>query len=282
MSRQSCLAPRQKWSANIACANSLEGIMKRIFGLIFVLLISCPELFAREIKFSKNVGEEIVKVLSHDMKLDLSFEDDDRLVRILGIQSLTTESVFQWLFERVQFLVSSKDFPSTEAFSSFLFSNEGAAFYLNRTPRFEFNPRNSEEVEVIKIQSPRVGLIRVNEEILEETVNPSNRFSYASSLFRIANLLHEARHSDGHGLHTGFPHVICPENHRLAGKLACDDNANGPYMVAALFLKSTTRACLREKLCSRTEAAMLKLASLEFFERVVGFRKIDPTPVFQP
>ncbi|MFQ5677084.1 MAG: hypothetical protein ACE5G1_14420 [bacterium] len=67
-------------------------------------------------------------------------------------------------------------------------------------------------------------------------------FSKLTELERLYLLVHEARHSDGHG----FKHVKCPKGFQfvssgqpemsLEGTLACDDTDDGSYAFQAAFL----------------------------------------------
>lgn len=68
------------------------------------------------------------------------------------------------------------------------------------------------------------------------TVVVSDAFFSRTLVERMSVLVHEARHSED----DGYPHARCPDADPpvIAGKLACDDRADGGYAYQAAFLRA--------------------------------------------
>lgn len=79
----------------------------------------------------------------------------------------------------------------------------------------------------------------------DRTVVVTDAFFSRSLVERMLVLVHEARHSEG----DGFPHVRCPEDDPpvLAGKLACDDRADGSYAYQVALLRALAAAGVVEE-----------------------------------
>lgn len=136
-------------------------------------------------------------------------------------------------------------------------------------------------IKKIYATSPRVGIIAVGEGLFHKKLQINGeKKSMANSLHRISTFLHEARHSDGNGLSTGFFHAICPKGHDYEGHGACDDNINGPYKIGALATKTFSENCDE---CSVKDRELLRANALNSFARIFSKakkanRRLDPQP----
>lgn len=119
----------------------------------------------------------------------------------------------------------------------------------------------------IYASSPRVGIVRVEESMFatDRLVNPQPR-SAANSIVRLSSLFHEARHSDGTGKSTGFLHDLCPPEHDLADRPACEAISNGPYSLGAQVEKHLLEQCSD---CSEVEKTQLAANISDSLSRVI-------------
>ncbi|MCC6276957.1 MAG: hypothetical protein IT289_03455, partial [Oligoflexia bacterium] len=120
--------------------------------------------------------------------------------------------------------------------------------------------------------SPRAGIIRTGQVFFDRPIK--DELSLRG--FQISQLVHEARHSDGHGPEAGMLHAACPDTHFAAGLPACDQYANGPYGMEAESLRRF-RTALKGKI---TEVGLqfLMINELASRERILSKRAVDPTP----
>ena len=94
-------------------------------------------------------------------------------------------------------------------------------------------------------------------------------------LIHVATLVHESRHSDGHGSNIGFFHEICLSGD-YAGRPACDKYSNGAYKMDTLVIKSYLRSCGD---CSFAQRETLRLIYLDSESRLLpGAYEVDATP----
>jgi hypothetical protein len=158
---------------------------------------------------------------------------------------------------------------------SVLMSNLGAGIYtVGKYSSVLYGVILADSTEVI-LSSPRAGLLQVGPGLISPRTLPNkdDPAALTNSLFVLATLFHEARHSDGHGQSLGFPHAICPKGHNYEGYAACDFNLNGPYTVGAQVLKTYTEACGKD--CTIPEREALRLRYLDSFDRVIKSRKLS-------
>lgn len=112
----------------------------------------------------------------------------------------------------------------------------------------------------IDLNSPRTGIMEIGDGYQSSVTISSGQVIPLPVEYRVAILMHEARHSDCTGGVTqaqlqiardassakdfsdhykvrscGHMHVLCPEGHELAGLAACDDEPWGAYTVGAIF-----------------------------------------------
>ena len=114
--------------------------------------------------------------------------------------------------------------------------------------------------------------------VSDKTSDRYGKPSYALKIFRVATLLHEARHSDGSHEVASFAHSTCPAPHPNAGKESCDRSKNGPYSVDADFISLYLTACKLKNLnqvCSEGEIDGLEGFVLEAQSHVLD-RSIYP------
>ena len=147
-------------------------------------------------------------------------------------------------------------------------SNIGGAIYLTgkkiaHLAAIDFDGK------AIAMTSPRMGVLRVGPGLFDKTLNKDFGGSSTATarLFRLATLVHESRHSDGHGESAVFLHQKCPAGHAYENLAACDIAANGPYNVQAGFLRLSMKAC---KNCSLQATETLHVFAIDNTSRVIG------------
>ena len=180
---------------------------------------------------------------------------------------LSEERPSQWLAKRVNYLI-----PDTMGNTNQLMTNYGAELYdkakLTKKAIVLDVRDHYFEAQDIRVDSPRAGIIKVTPYFLDEDLFISeNGQGVADSIIFSSLLFHEARHSDGHDEHVGFPHVLCPESSDYTGLLACDKSYNGPYGISAEFLKDSIKACND---CSEIDKEVLRLVYIDFQQRIIN------------
>ena len=243
--------------------------------------------------------------IKNDFKLlkNLDFESpkpSEELLKHFELKQLTDQSLSAWIGERVQFAVGEKhsrrykfDFHSDEYEFSHpelakiedynfdinnssrrpipIMSNLSASLYLagkstGRIYKAEIPTSLFKKVEVI-LDSPRKGIISMNRHAFSKDFQISPREnSIADAINRLTVFAHEARHSDGAGIHQSFFHARCPKGHMYAGRLACDRNLNGPYFLQTLLYRDLIKRCIS---CKTEEKEALKLRMLDSISRVI-------------
>ncbi len=180
---------------------------------------------------------------------------------------LSQESPSKWLSERVKILLPySKDNQSNKE----LMSNYGANIYekskkLKVTSHVDLK-EHAVGIDSVAVDSPRVGLIQISPHYFaKDILIGKNGPSIADSILFSAFLFHEARHSDGHDQHLGFPHSVCPQGSDYAGLMACDEAYNGSYGISAEFLKDSITSC---ESCNEEEKEVLRLIYFDFQQRI--------------
>lgn len=154
-----------------------------------------------------------------------------------------------------------------------IMTNIGGALYLMGKVGFEFDNMVTQMLlgldldgKEVYATSPRIGILQVGEGLFDEEFRLNPELTAPSnSISRIATLFHEARHSDGNGRSTSFPHALCPMTHAYAGHYACEDVSNGPYSIGALSTRSLMLNCTD---CSMEEKTALAVSTLDSFSRV--------------
>lgn len=270
--------------------------MKKLAALTVALTLSsayAAEHFAG-IEFHSSVPQEQVDAL----KVDLSYLYKNPIKSPVSAFAAMTElsttdgaNMHNWLLNRVKYIVGetyelSNDnivvkrfhtFPNTPlppAFESMtgtdevttVMSNIGAAVYLigkKEKMLFGLKLDNSK----VYAKSPRTGILQVGRGLfLEKFAINKDLLSNANSISRLGTLFHEARHSDGHGAHTGFTHAICPEGHGYAGYAACEKVNNGPYSLGAVTEVHLLQNCGS---CSTKDKSILSTRAADSLARVV-------------
>lgn len=174
-------------------------------------------------------------------------------LKVLFFQSVSVdEKNVQFPYaHQIPYSLSEYEFTAnanSTADSRVLMSNLGAAMYINgkkESKVFAMKIRPSlTKVIRTKINSPRVGIIQIEEAYFSTVLNPtiSNLYAKSHSIARLSILFHEGKHSDGHGASLGFIHGPCPRGHDMEGFRACDENLNGPYSVGAQMAIEMIRA----------------------------------------
>ncbi len=270
--------------------------MKKLAALTIALSMStsyAAEHFAG-IEFHSSVPKEQVDAL----KVDLTYLYKTPVTKTLpafssmsGLTTLDGANMHNWLLNRVKYVVGETyelndsnivvkrfhSFPNTPLPSGFesasgtdevttIMSNIGAAVYLiGKKEKMLFGLKLDDNNVYAK--SPRTGILQVGRGgFVEKFAINKELLSNANSISRLGTLFHEARHSDGHGAHTGFTHAICPEGHGYAGYAACEKANNGPYSLGAASEIQMTQNCTT---CSTQDKSVLSARAADSLARVV-------------
>ena len=157
--------------------------------------------------------------------------------------------------------------------SSITMTNVGAAYYIqgkseHKLYGIKFSDRDSNKTIPLRIDSPRAGILQIGAGLFDPhlAINRTEPNAIANSIFRLSFLLHEARHSDGHGPSLGFTHSLCPKGHDYEGELACDESLNGAYSVGAYLAREMMLAC--DDQCSDRDKEMLKIFIIDNLNRI--------------
>ncbi len=231
---------------------------------------------ASDIYMDSTVPPEQQSQLKKDLALlgrvNLSENTEDSCT--VGIKEFSGTSLVQYMKTRVRYLVgekydyknptvSKRDSKKTTVYASLgnrgvghtypvkpqqlsevvtVMTNVGAYLYLISRPDSELITINVFGSD-LSINSPRDGIIQVGEGLFTANKIPgSETGSMVNSLLRLAVMMHEARHSDGHGKHAAFPHEVCTSG-TYKDHAACEIYSNGPYSVQATITKKFIEAC---------------------------------------
>jgi hypothetical protein len=162
-----------------------------------------------------------------------------------------------------------------------IMNNIGLSFYVlgkQNTELVGYHFTSETEDLIIPIKSPLAGILKIGTGLFSIKMQNSNVNAQSNSIFRMANLMHEAHHDDGNGKFLGFPHAVCPLGHDYYNRNACDRNANGPYSVAAHFVRQAQIKCVANKTCTAAEAEQLAIVAMDFRNRVIDNEVYDSHP----
>jgi hypothetical protein len=190
------------------------------------------------------------------------------------------------LLNRMQ--AKTEDSDREEDSSSIQLINISSAIYISgkqekKLYALKINNGFFKASQKVVIDSPRAGIIQVGAGFLSTFITSKRKKikAPANSIFRLANLFHEARHSDGNGESLAFTHIICPRGHDYEGAKACDESLNGPYAVGANMLNEMVKEC--EESCSVMDKEALLLATYDYFNRILPkTHKGDKTKAWDP
>ncbi|MEM4258071.1 MAG: hypothetical protein QXL17_02825 [Candidatus Thermoplasmatota archaeon] len=217
---------------------------------------------------------------------------------ITETNKVTSEVLFKWLHTRIKILIHGSQLEDKKI--SFVVVNENAVATNPTLPFNEQIPSEDQQTKLhshekesklmafnlgtlvyqtgklsniilgIKINntvypanSPRVGVIILNEDFFNNNPFPQDVAwdSRIRTIYRIALLFHEARHSDGNGETLGFMHAVCPTK-----DLSCDRNINGPNMIAAAITKFLSENCTN---CTTNEKDNLEKLIALFLSKII-------------
>ncbi len=255
-----------------------------------------------EIQFSKSVPSEQKKLLTRDMFFlaNQSYPSDSKLAQMMEIGSTDGLTILNWIDNRMVrivgedfdiekniSIVNQSFFPEPSATPELptvvktpggssgggsgtvktVMSNLGGAVYISgKMSHVMFSLKVDDSK--INMTSPRLGVFKVGEGLFDtKTMIKSPVDSKMSSYYRLATLVHEARHSDGRGASAGFLHAICPSGHRFDGYAGCDASSNGPYTIEGQFLKVAVQNC---KDCQPGELELMNKMIADSFSRAVA------------
>lgn len=189
---------------------------------------------------------------------DLS-NGDSQMFDYMKISSGDRLTVRQWIEDRVQYIIPDLDkdklglvgdysyenpgvLPgddsANEEKGKVIMANVGAALYATGKKMGQLISYRADGIGSLRVTSPRSGILMVGEGLF---MLPSAEKSVVK-IFHLLTLIHEARHSDGHGKTLGFFHAKCVGG-VYDGQAACDKNLNGPYGIEALAFKALKNSC---------------------------------------
>jgi hypothetical protein len=254
--------------------------------------------------FSKGMAPEQVNLVMDDIKLLYMLpvmKDSNNFQKLADLKALSGPGYHNWILNRIHYFVSWEEnldslyylgrqpylYPNADLLPNLrgkslskygdydddssgdegpLAANLGGSLYIRGKAAKTLGTATING-KTMPVLSPRIGIMAIEENYFNRDFLPDpNPFAKISRLYRLSTLFHEARHSDGHGVETGFLHVVCPKGHAFEGKLACDRVENGSYGLEARFDKVLSANCTD---CTPAEKEALRLMSLENFSRLL-------------
>lgn len=266
-------------------------MLKKLCSMTVLLCSSMSYAQDSGLVLSKGLTDLEVKAIATDVEnlRSLDFEGDvvAGYKKIFNSSRINGEELYTWMRERVNVVVeesfsfeenlivpgaSKRLLAATQGEGVTVMSNVGAAIYnLGKQYKIVLSLRvpTTESEEIIKVDSPRAGILQVGEGMFMRSAQHSKEPThYAGSLARTATLLHEGRHSDGHGENLAFSHNKCPRGHALEGAYGCDYNGNGPYAIGGIYTWELANKCPLEK-CSERDKLLFKAQAMDSFSRIM-------------
>jgi hypothetical protein len=218
---------------------------------------------------------------------------DPQMLTIMGIAKPTAVELSAWLAARAHYIVGENFDPDANGKiiqANYPFQNQnilpdilnpsplamgdtnvqtvmlnvGGGIYLESKLNDVLMSETIPGVGDVVVSSPRVGIVQIGEGLFTDAVNPAqNLDAKYVSISHLSTLFHEAHHSDGNGKSLGFLHATCPDG-VYAGRAACDNNLNGPYLVGALVGRAMTESCAD---CTEADKEVLRIQYLDSFSR---------------
>jgi hypothetical protein len=247
--------------------------------------------------FSNQMPAEQVAVLKSDIKFlyDLPvMKDSNNFQKYTGLKVIDGPNIHNWMLNRIRYLLPESenlDDMSGSVNQSYPYANGGRSSLpekgaMNRLDGdvvlatnfgggLYLNGKQSKILSTALVNgrnrpvlSPRIGLVQVSDDYFSPETMPNPEADAAiNHLFRISILFHEARHSDGNGVSTGFPHDLCPKNHAYEGQRGCDKFDNASYGMEARFERILSKNC---PTCQPADIEVLRMMSLDNFSRLIS------------
>ena len=253
--------------------------------------------------FDSSVEQEQVSSLKSDLvylyKTPQKSIDQD-LLSLAGLKNGQGPELHNWLINRMKYVVGENfdlkahtmvlrkpvKFPDTpfptpkvkpkppyanfkspnKVNSVVVMSNPSGGYYTQgkRMKRLLFTKLDGTRVV---FSSPRAGLVQVGQGLFKNREKlGSNLKSPGSTIYRLATLMHEGRHTDGNGTGLAFRHDYCPMGHPFEYVNACETAGNGPYSVGTLLKRQLLRNCTN---CSAAEKTFLQSSIADGFARLL-------------
>ena len=275
---------------------------QKYLSAFFVVSSLSVSAMAQTFQYGKDVPKAQIQLLESDLSLlgKIQFQNvDPEFYKVSDFEgSLKSgQDLYGWMKERIRYVVGEKFFAYDNRYLeqenyNFDFPNElpdlddskeaEGGTYQNWKPQISMQNLGPTTylqgkkvgrllglkvpgLGRIPMSTPRVGLIQVGPAFFR-VPKDQKVTDYNLRADRVATLLHEARHSDGRGVHVGMPHIKCPINHIYSGFYACDFSLNGAYSVGAHVGKALTENCNE---CSVAEKEKMRLNYLDSFSRVI-------------
>lgn len=250
-------------------------------------------------QFDSSLSAEVKTTIQSDLKSLAAWSDSSRadaltdLGKAMGLESVSAQTLSEWLIDRATYFYPATGADVTVGIvkssikkiislavpgvptEGVVAANLGPQLY----EAYRVNKANGADGLVMSFDGTNVNFLGLRTGVI--FLSPSafagstgtDSVKMANSIFRLSALFHEARHSDGNiaaGTH-GMLHAACPENgtspKEYAGLLACDESANGPYMVGAKFIAAVIGLC--DSVCTDNEKQQLEAIRLDFISRVL-------------
>lgn len=280
--------------------------MEKLAYIFVLVLTSISAFGASDIVLSNKIKPALRDRITRDLSVldDLQFraQVDLKTLNIMEMTELNSTTVTDWLNERVKYIVDEKtktknmlvveqenvDYPNaddqlfssvtatakdTDTNSLISMTNIGAETYItgkakHQLYRMDIKQKKPLKTFHLRVDSPRAGILQIGAVLFSPqlSINRMDPDAFANSIFRLAFMFHEARHSDGQGSSLGFAHSVCPRGHDYENELACDESLNGAYSVGAAMAKQMMLGCGEN--CSERDKEMLKIFIIDNYNRV--------------
>lgn len=261
-------------------------------------MIGETERYSLAVTFDNSVPTEQNNLIAEDIRRfnrlqNMLFEPADH--ELFGLSAsdlpLTAAEIGPWLQKGMAYIIGEKydkesikppltislNDPITAPFSAIGMANFGTGLFLKgekagKTYSFTVNSKT------VNADHPLVGVFMIGSGLFSDfSIGDYADDAVENSLVRMGVYVHERKHGDGNGDHTGFPHEECPSDHDYGGSAACDAASNGPYKVSAAFTAMTSKSCGE---CNDEAFQYLQLLHDDFAGRILPSASFkDPTPV---
>lgn len=206
-------------------------------------------LFFKDIKHLKNI------------QLDPTLTASRELSSLLQTTDLYGSTLFQWLEERFQFVLSPTTnitpLKNTYAANFFLGTNQIDYTLFSNATGFPINWVSGQRYP---------GIIAIYPLLMDTHQKDIRRIEMSRSLIRLATYFHEARHSDGNNMNASFhfPHQQCPVGHEFENTSVCDQFSNGSTAIEYQFLLSALNSC---RDCTTVGKNVIKIVLMDYYFR---------------
>jgi hypothetical protein len=212
--------------------------------ILFVCLLSATTLFGADLNIEidpqisevrREILQEAINKANH-LKIDIE-KASPKFKAIFG----DSGSITHYINNRIFYVIDDKsDGSYVRPFLNGEALNLGTALYFAAISKGYKENNWSHNGELIKINSPQIGIVQLNSDFFSKN---------KSVLERISILIHEARHSDCEMIEDA-PTELCGYPHHQEDQIDKDKYAEGAYEMSYLFADAIANACIN---CSEDE-----------------------------